>query len=288
MRILTNSATPALAGYGFRQVLNPLHLMKNLWRHRDLIAQMVQREVSQRYRGSYLGAAWSLLIPLLMLLVYTFVFSVVFKARWRAGTETSIGEFALTVFAGLAAFNLFSEVASRAPTLILVVPNYVKKVVFPLEILPVVALGPALVNSLIIASLVVVGNLIVRQQISPTLLWLPVVYLPLLLLCLGIGWLLASLGVYIRDIGQSIGVIVQILFFLSCIFYPLSAVPEPYRSALRFNPLTAILTDFRQVLLWGESPDWTNWAIWSALLFGLAVFGYGWFMKTKQGFADVM
>ena len=285
---MTDSATPSSTRYGLRQLLSPIHIFRNLWRQRDLITQMVRREISHRYRGSYLGAAWSLLTPLLMLLVYTFVFSIVFKARWRAGSETPMGEFALTVFAGLAAFNLFSEVATRAPSLILVVPNYVKKVAFPLEILPVVALGSALINSFIIVGLVFIGNLLVLQQISPTIFWLPLMYVPLALLCLSVGWFLASLGVYIRDIGQSIGVIVQILFFLSCIFYPLSAVPEPYRSILRFNPLAAILTDFRQVLLWGESPDWFVWALWTLLMFGLAVLGYGWFMKTKKGFADVM
>jgi len=284
----TNTSMSTGARLGLRHLLNPLHVTRHLWSHRGLIRQMVRREVSQRYRGSYLGVLWTLLTPLLMLLIYTFVFSIIFKARWRADAETPPGEFALTLFAGLAAFNVFSEVVSRAPTLILGVPNYVKRVVFPLEILPVVALGSALVNSLITVGLVLVGNLIVLGQLSSTVLWLPLAYLPLIFLCLGLGWFLASLGVYVRDIGQGIGIAVQMLFFLSPVFYPVTAVPEPLRIVLYFNPLTTILSEFRQTLLWGEPLGWRTWAAWSLLTAVLALLGYGWFMKTKKGFADVM
>ena len=270
------------------QSLNPFLMLRSLWSHRNLIGQLIRREVGQRYRGSYLGILWSFITPLLMLMIYTFVFSVIFKSSWQPGSETPIGEFALTLFAGLAAFNLFSEVVNRAPTLILIVPNYVKKVVFPLEILPIVAVGSALVNSLIAVCMVVIGRLFLMGRFSPTILLLPLPYLSLCLLSLGLGWFLASLGVYIRDIGSGISIIVQMLFFLSPVFYPVDAVPEFYRRVILINPLTSILTEFRQSLLWGEVFDLQAWGLWLVFTVLFAMFGYIWFMKTKKGFADVM
>jgi len=273
---------------GLWHLLNPIIVLCDLWRYHDLIWQLIKREVGQRYRGSYLGVLWSFITPLLMLIIYTFVFSVIFKSSWKTSNETPIGEFALTLFAGLAAFNLFSEVINRAPTLILAVPSYVKKVVFPLEILPVVAVGSALANSMITAGLVVIGSILIQGRFSPTLFLLPLVYLPLCLLSLGLGWFLASLGVYIRDIGQGISIVVQMLFFLSPVFYPVNIVPEPFRSVILINPLTLILTEFRQTLLWGEMLDLKIWGLWLALTVVLAILGYIWFMKTKKGFASVM
>lgn len=248
----------------------------------------MRREVSQRYRASYLGMVWAFLTPLLMLLVYTFVFSVVLKTRWRGEVETPPEEFALIIFAGLAAFNVFSEVLNRAPHLVLAVPNYVKKVVFPLEILPVAALGSALFNSWIIIGVVFVGNLLLNKSVSATLFFLPLAYVPLILFCLGLSWFLASLGVYIRDVGQGIGVVVQMLFFLSGVFYPVAAVPAPFQTWLWLNPMTTILTMFRQSLLWGEAPNWGAWGLWVILSGGVTWLGYVWFIKTKKGFADVL
>lgn len=270
--------------------LNPVALFSTLWRHRHLMRQITARELTQRYQGSYLGILWSFIIPLIMMAVYTFVFSVVFKARWRsdATTEASMGEFALTLFAGLTAFNVFAEVVNRAPTLILGVPNYVKKVVFPLEILPVVSVASAVINSLISAGLVVIGSLLLLHKVSATLVLLPLAYLPLIFLTLGLGWFLASLGVYIRDVAQIIGIGVQMLFFMSPVFYPVSAVPVAIRPILQLNPLTPILESFRQVLLWGEPLYWGAWIAWTAGTFVFALFGYAWFAGTKKGFADVM
>lgn len=284
MQVLT---VPRLALRAW-QLYNPLAIFRNLWRYGELIQQLTRREVGQRYRGSYLGVLWSFITPLIMLVIYTFVFAVVFKARWRAEVEASTGEFALTLFAGMAAFNLFAETVSRAPTLILGVPNYVKKVVFPLEVLPVVTLGSALVNSLVTVGLVVLGALLLLQHFSPLIIVLPLVYLPLLLLSLGAGWFLASLGVYIRDIGQGIGLVVQMLFFISPVLYPVSAVPEDLRGILLVNPLTHILTWFRHVLLWNEMPDWGMWLLLVTLTGVFAMAGYAWFMRTKKGFADVL
>jgi lipopolysaccharide transport system permease protein len=269
---------------------NPVVLFCTLWRHRYLMRQITSRELTQRYQGSYLGMLWSIIVPLLMMAVYTFVFSVVFKARWRSDTtaESSVGEFALTLFAGLTAFNVFAEVVNRAPTLILSVPNYVKKVVFPLEILPVVSTASAVINSLISIGLVIIGSLLLLHKFSVTILLLPLAYLPLIFLTLGLAWFLAALGVYIRDVAQIIGIVVQILFFVSPVFYPVSAVPAAIRPILQLNPLTTILESFRQVLLWGQPLCWGNWMVWTVGTFVFAMLGYAWFASTKKGFADVM
>ncbi len=267
-----------------------LDMVDTLWHYRDLIQQLTAREVQQRYRGLYLGLLWSLATPLLMLAIYTFVFSVVLKARWGGASDgsTSPGEFALTVFAGLIPFTVFSDVVTAAPTLVLRVPNYVKRVVFPLEVLPVVSLGSALVHSLVSVGILLVGVLLLQGRISPALVFLPLAYAPLILLCLGLGWFLASLGVYVRDVGHGIGIITQVLFFMSPVFYPVSAVPAELRFILYVNPLTTILDDFRRTLLWQEAPAWGSWAAWTAVTAGLSLLGYIWFGKTKRGFADVL
>lgn len=272
-----------------RDLVNPVSIIRSLIQRRVLIYQLVRRELSQRYRGSYLGMLWTLLVPLVMLAIYTFIFSVVFKARWQvSGPETPPGEFAFILFAAISGFNVFSESSNRAPALVVNVPSYVKKVVFPLEVLPVVSLGVALVTSLVNVVLVVIGWGIFFNTLSPTLYLLPLAYLPLILLCLGVGWFLASLGVYVRDVIQITSIGVQILFFLTPIFYPVSAVPSGLQTILQINPLTVIVNGFRQTLLWGQALDWGAWGLWTALLLVFAVLGYAWFMKTKKGFADVL
>jgi lipopolysaccharide transport system permease protein len=260
-----------------------------LWRQRSLIRQLIERELGQRYRGSYLGILWSFLTPLFMLLIYTFVFSIIFKARWQLdGPDTSTTDFALILFAGMTPYNVFSEVANRAPTLITGVPNYVKKVVFPLEILPVVSLGVAFVHSLINLLLLLVFSFIFRGTISATFYLLPLAYLPLFFLCLGTSWFLSSLGVFIRDLTQGIPILVQILFFLTPVVYPLEQVPENLRAVLLANPLTTILDCFRQVVLFGGQLPWIHWAWTTLALMLFAGAGYFWFIRTKKGFADVV
>jgi lipopolysaccharide transport system permease protein len=268
-------------------ILNPLGLLRNLWTRRELIYQLTLRDVAQRYRGSFLGVIWSFITPLLLLAAYTFVFSVVLKAHWGSGTE-SLGEFALTLFTGLIAFNLFSEVATRAPTLILASPNYVKKVVVPLEIFPVVLVLSALINSLMALTVLLLACRLLLGSVSSTLYLLPLAYLPLVLLALSTAWVFASLGVYIRDIGHGVGVAVQLLIFFSPVFYPVTAVPEFWRPFLYVNPMTTILSGFRRVILWQTSLPWAAWAGWVAILIVTAWLAYVWFMKTKKGFADVM
>lgn len=261
----------------------------HLWSQHDLIRQLIIRDLGQRYRGSYLGFIWPFIIPLFMLSIYTFVFSVVFKARWgEGGGSAAPSEFALMLFSGLIPFTVFSEVVSRSPTLILNAPNYVKKVVYPLQILPVVAVGSALVNSLISVGILLAAALAVLGFVSPTVALLPLAYLPLIFLCLGLGWFLASLGVYVRDIAQAVGLAVQMLLFLSPIFYPVTAVPEQLRILLYLNPLTTILSAFRHSLLGREALAWGSWTVWTVITAVIAVLGYMWFMRSKKGFADVL
>ena len=264
-----------------------LSLFISLQKNLPLIQQMVRREVIGRYRGSFLGLLWSFINPVLMLTVYTFVFSFVFKARWGQG-DTDKYEFALVLFAGLIVFNLFSECISRAPGLILSNVNYVKKVVFPLEILPWVALGSALFHTSVSLVVLMVFLAVLGHDFSWTMLWLPVVLLPFLLLIMGLSWLLASIGVFIRDVGQLVGMALTVLMFMSPIFYPLSALPEAVRHYLFLNPLTFVIEQVRNILLWGLQPNWRYLAIYSVVSIVIASLGRLWFEKTRKGFADVL
>jgi lipopolysaccharide transport system permease protein len=277
-------ATSALA-----QSVRPI-LRVTLWRHRDLIIQLVVHEIKQRYRGMYLGLLWSVINPVLLMLVYTFVFSVVLKARWGDAFDQPVSpyDFALTLLAGLIPFSVFSEVLNAAPSLVLRVPNYVKRVVFPLEVLPIVSVGSALIHSALAMLILVVGTLLFEGRVSPAIVWLPLAYLPLILLCLASSWLLSSLGVYVRDVGQTVGILTQVLMFLSPVFYPPSAVPQVLRPILALNPLTGIVDGFRRGVLWNQDLDWGLWAAWMIVLSLAALATYVWFMNTKHGFADVM
>lgn len=266
---------------------NPVEMIACLWRNRSLIHASAKREVLGRYRGSALGLLWSFFNPLFMLTVYTFVFSEVFKARWSAGSESKT-EFALVLFAGLIVFNLFAECISRAPGLILSNPNYVKKVVFPLEILPFVALLSAFYHALISLGVWLGAYLILVGIPHPTSLMLPLVILPFGLLILGLSWGLASLGVFLRDVSQFIGVIITTLMFLSPIFYPASALPETYRNLLYLNPLTPVIELTRDVMYWGKMPDLVLMMIYWGATASIAWLGFVWFQKTRKGFADVL
>jgi lipopolysaccharide transport system permease protein len=265
----------------------PSEMASSLWRNRNLIRSLVHREVVGRYRGSFMGILWSFFNPLFMLLVYTFVFSVVFKARWNSGSDSKT-EFALVLFTGLIIFNLFSECFNRAPTLILSNVNYVKKVVFPLEILPWVTLGSALFHSAISLVVWLSAYVIFMGAPQATVLWLPLVLLPLLLFIMGVSWALASLGVYLRDVSQLTGMATTVLLFLSPIFYPASALPEKYRQILYLNPITPSIEMMRDVLYWGKSPNYTFLAGTIALAAMIAWVGFAWFQKTRKGFADVL
>lgn len=236
-----------------------------------------------------LGVVWSFITPILMLAIYTFIFSVVFKVRLEQpdGQDNKF-QFAILLFTGLIVFNLFSDCISRAPGLIHANVNYVKRIIFPLEILPWISLGAALFHAGISFLVLFAALLAMGQTISWTILLLPIVILPLLLLIMGLSWLLSSIGVFIRDIGQLIGLALTMLLFLSPIFYSTTALPESIRSYLFLNPLTFIIEQTRAVILNHQMPDWHGLLIYYMVAILVAWIGQAWFNKTRQGFADVV
>lgn len=262
-------------------------MAQSLWRHRQLILQMTKREVVGRYKGSVMGLLWSFLNPLFMLVVYTFVFSVVFKAKWGAGDESRT-QFAVVLFAGMIVHALFADILNRAPGLILANTNYVKKVVFPLETLVAIAAGAALFHALASLSVLLIAFLIFNGYLHWTAVFLPFVFLPLLLLAMGCGWILASIGVFARDVGQVVTVLTTVLLFLSPVFFPVSSLPPLLRPWIMLNPLTFIIEQTRGVLVWGQPPDWMGLAIYLVCASAFAWLGYAWFQKTRKGFADVL
>jgi lipopolysaccharide transport system permease protein len=266
-----------------------LHSMfLSFWKNKGLIFALIKREVVGRYRGSIMGMAWSFFNPLLMLFIYTFVFSVVFKSRWGGVAEETRGNFTIILFAGLFVHGLFAECINRAPSLILSNVNYVKKVVFPLEILPFVAFGSALFHSLISLCVLLVAQLLIMNDIPWTAVFFPLVMLPLVFATLGIAWFLAALGVYLRDVGQITGIFTTALLFLSPVFYPISALPPHYQMWLKMNPLTLIIEEGRNSLIFGKVPDFYHLCILLAASIALAYLGYAWFQKTRKGFSDVI
>jgi lipopolysaccharide transport system permease protein len=263
-------------------------LARGLWHQRQLIAQMTRRDIIGRYKGSVMGLAWSLVTPLLMLAVYTFIFSVVFKARWADGGEQSNSGFAVVIFTGMIVHGLFAEVLNRAPTLIVSNVNYVRKIVFPLEILPVIAMGTALFHAAVSLFVLLGAYIFFNGYIHWTAIFILLVIFPLLMLSLGLAWMLASLGVFLRDAGQTVSIVTTVMLFFSPAFYPLSAVPEAYRPLIMCNPLTFIMDQARAVLVWGHPPDWQGLAVYTLLSMVVAWGGYAWFQKTRKGFADVL
>ena len=268
--------------------VTPVGMVGSLLRYRTIVTQLARRDVILRYKGSYLGVLWSLITPLMMLAVYAFVFTVIFRSRWGSIPNQSTADFALTLFCGLIVFNVFAEAVSRAPTLITGNPGYVKKVVFPLETLPVAALLTALVNGGASVVVLLVAWVAVHHSISSTIWLFPIMLLPICALTLGLGWLLASLGVFVRDIAHPIMVIVQVLLFMSGIFYPLNALPPAYQRLLLLNPLVTMIENVRRTLIWGAQPNWKWWGIGMAGALVVLEIGYYWFMRTRRAFADVI
>lgn len=249
---------------------------------------MSRREVIGRYRGSVMGLAWSFFNPLLLLVVYTFVFSVVFKARWGTDSAESKGEFAILLFVGMIVHGLFAECVNRAPGLILSNVNYVKRVVFPLEILPWAAMGATLFHTGVSLMVLLAVQLILSHSLPWTLILLPLILLPLMLVTIGFSWLLAATGVFMRDIAQTTGIFTTVLMFLAPVFYPISSLPKEYQGWMHLNPLTFIIEQARQVLIWGNMPDWLGLGIYCAVSLVFAWIGFWWFQKTRKGFADVL
>lgn len=267
---------------------NPLNIFRHLWQYHGLIRQLTRREVLYRYKGSYLGLTWAFLQPLLMLAVYTFVFSIIFESKWGITHEDGKLTFAMALFCGILTFNIIGDVANAAPGLIIAHANFVKKVIFPLEILPVVKLMGALIHACFGLVILLAGMVIGQQPVSWTMLLLPLTWIPVIILSMGCAFFLSSLGVFIRDIGTTVGVFVSVFFFMSPIFYPLQAVPEELQLFIRINPIAIYVEDARRVMLWGEYPDWP-WFL-GGLGFSILVFisGFVFFMRSKKAFVDVI
>lgn len=277
-----------LNAVGSRPSMEPFGGLATAWRKRDLVGQLVRREVVGRYRGSMLGLAWSLLHPMVMLGVYTFVFSFVFRARWPGGWGESKLDFAVILFCGMIVFNVFAECFTRAPSIIVGQPNFVKKVVFPLEVLPVVTVLAALFHAVTSFAILMALVLIVRGLPPYTLLLAPVVLLPYALFCFGLTWFMSALGVYLRDVGQVAQVLVTALMFLSPLFYPLSVLPEIVQPILLLNPVAYPIEELRAVVLFGREPSVRAFGAYTA--FGVAAMwiGYAFFQRVRRGFADVI
>lgn len=271
-----------------RPSLSPVALLKSCIQYRTLILALIKQDVISRYKGSVLGVLWSFFNPVFMLAVYTFVFSVVFKARWDVMQGESRFEFALLLFTGLLLFNLFSECITRAPVLILQNTTYVKKVVFPLEILPVVVLGASCFHALVSLAVLLVFSMFIYGIPPLTAIEFPFLLVPLFGITLGGSWLLASLGVYLRDVSHVVGVLVTATMFLTPIFYPISAVPEIYQKILYLNPLTFLVENAREVLIIGNHIDPAGYVTLTASSLLSAWLGFVWFQKTRRGFADVL
>ena len=265
-----------------------MHFLDSLTNHRNLLWRLSQREVAGRYRGSLLGWSWSLLNPLLMLAVYTFVFSTVFKARWPDLQQAGPIGFAINLFAGLIVFNMFSECIGKAPSLIVAQPNYVTKVVFPLELLGAVAVATAGFHAATSLVVLILFEALGAGGIPLTALWLPLVWLPLLLGCLGLTWILSALGVYLRDLPQLVSVGLTILMFLSAVFYPISALPERWQPLLSINPLVVIIEQTRSVLVSGHTPSATYVLLGIPATLMFSELSYRLFQRARLGFADVL
>lgn len=266
-------------------------LLHELWLHIPLMLQMVKRDIIGRYRGSIFGIVWSLITPIIMLLIYGFVFSFVFEMKWsKLGVPMTNhkGAFTVILFSGLMLHALLVETITQSASVIIHHANYVKKVVFPLEILVPNILLSSLFHFMISLCLLLAASLFIYQSIPLTALLLPLILLPFLLLILGISWFLAALGVYIRDIGQLMGMLSTILLFTSPIFFPVEALPEWIRPYMMLNPLTVIIESFRHIMLWGTWPNWKHLMVYYAVSITIFCIGAYWFQQTRKGFADVL
>lgn len=263
--------------------------IRSLWSNARLLRDLTWREISGRYRGSWLGISWSVLQPLLMLAVYTFVFSVVFGAKWSASAvPAGKFDFALFVFVGVLLHAILGEAITRSSTLVVGNANYVKKVIFPLEILPVTVIGAAAFHAVIAIAILLAGVLLLGGGLHWTVLWLPLLVLPLLVLSLGLAWGLAALGVFLRDTAQVTGVLASVLMFMAPVFYPVSALPAAVRGWLYLNPLTFVIEQARAVIFAGQAPDLPMLALFAGISLLVAQGGYWFFQKSRNGFADVL
>lgn len=267
---------------------SPAEIGASLWRNRALIAALARREVAGRYRGSVMGMAWSFFNPVFMLLIYTAVFSTVFKARWGLGDEETKADFAIILFVGLIVHGLFAECVNRAPTLVVENTSYVKKVIFPLEILPWVSLASSAFHAGVSVAVLLLAQLVLRQSLPWTALLFPLVLVPLVLAVAGLAWFLSALGVYLRDIGQTTVMFTTVMMFVSPVFYPVSSLPASVRGYMFLNPLAYIIEEGRGTLIFGRLPDPGQWLLSLALAAVVAAVGFASFQRARRGFADVI
>ncbi|WP_313283659.1 ABC transporter permease [Stenotrophomonas indicatrix] len=258
-----------------------------LLRHGSLTWELARRDILGRYRGASFGLLWSLISPFLMLVIYTLAFGYILKSRWP-GTSGNMADFAMLLFVGLIVHGFFAECLTRAPTLITGNTNLVKRIVFPLQVLPWTMVFSALFHAFTNTIVFVVLNLVVRGELHATVLLLPFVYVPLAIGLLGVGWLLSSLSVFLRDITQITGVLATAMLFLSSAIVPVETLPPKYQFVFMLNPLTFIINEARDVAFWGRQPDWIGLAIYTAGATIFAFIGYVVFQKTRRGFADVL
>lgn len=270
------------------QPTSPWAMIRTIWRHRALIWQMTVRDVVGRYRGSFMGLTWSFFNPLLMLLIYTFVFTTVFHSRWGIGASAGKVDFAIVLFIGMIVYSIFADNINRAPMLVVSNANYVKRVVFPLEVLPVIAMGASIFHCLISLLVWLLAYLLLVGVPHLTALLFPIVILPFVLGILGASWFLASIGVFLRDVAQTTGILTTALMFLAPVFYSIDNLPPKFKAVILINPATFIIEQARIVLVWGHAPDWAGLGIYSLISAIVAWLGYWWFQKTRKGFADVL
>ncbi len=263
-----------------------LYPPRSLWQNKRLIQSMVRRDILARYRGSVGGSLWAILNPLLLMALYFFVFGFVFKAKFEG--DTSRSGYALYFLAGMLPWMAFAEAVGRAPSIVIEHRNFVKKLVFPLETLPMNLAISGAVTEIIGLVVFLVLLLITRHAIPWTVIWLPVLLIPQLLLTVGLAWFLAALGVFVRDLGQIIGFILTLWLYLTPIFYPESGVPAMAAKVLSVNPMWALVRAYRAIFLEGHAPDpWSLIALWIAAIV-IAVGGYAWFHRLRRSFADLM
>ena len=286
MELTTKKISPK--GESFAKFFNPFQIIIHLWQYRDLIIQLTRREVISRYKGSIIGLGWAVIHPLLMLSVYTYVFSIVFSSRWKHEPGEIDTPFVLILFIGLITFQIFSEAINSAPSLVLDNANYVKKVIFPLEILVVIKCLSTLINAFFSLAALIIGFLLLMHFLHWTILLLPIVWLPMIFFTMGCGYFLSSLGVFIRDLNSSISILTTMLFFLTPVFYSTHAVPEQFRFFYQINPIAIFINDSRRVMLWGLLPDWPSFFVGMTCSLFTLVLGFVFFMKSKKGFADVI
>ncbi|WP_268894566.1 ABC transporter permease [Rhodovarius lipocyclicus] len=255
--------------------------------HRELCRRLIVREVTQRFRGSILGVFWAILTPLLTAAVFTLIFTGVFPTRWP-GRSGGSGDFALLLLVGLAIHSVFADAMSRAPSLIISNMSYVKKVIFPIELLPVISVAPTLVNLFFVLMIVVLGNIIINESLHWTIIFFPLIILPYLMLISAVVSVLAALGVYIRDMAMLVPPVVMLFMFLSPVFYPLQSVPESWRLLVILNPLTFIVEQTRFVVIFGELPDFFGLSIYYFISIICFSFSCWVFQRLRIGFSDVI